>query len=1065
MGKKKNTPLKIVLPKEVEDERIKLAERLNLATHAAQLGIWDWDIQRNELVWDDRMYTLYGLKPGEFGGAYEAWLNGVHPDDRASSNEESQQAVRGEKEYDTEFRVLWPDGSIHWLKANGQVFRDEKGNPLRMVGVNYDITKHKQAVKQIEKQNGRLSTLRKIDQAILSADSLENIVSVALDHIRELVDCRRANLTLIDRKTNELVIFEVSTVGETSIPAGRRLPLAQFEDIIQTLSKNQPIVFSDYRTIENPRPGIQSLLQDGILSTCSLPLFVQGSLIGMFSMHSEIPNFFNEEEIALGSEAANQVAIAIVQIRLTDALAKNEERLRLSLHASRQGLYDLNIQTGETIINREYAELLGYDPESFIETNAAWMDRLHPDDRAITTKAYTDYINGLVPEYRVEFRQKTKQGDWKWILSLGSIVEYDAEGKPLRLMGTHTDINERKQAEEALRERESKLSTLLGLLPVGVSILDQNRNVTYANDALGKILETTQEGLSRGAYRNRKYLRADGSERPAEEFASARVFTEKIEVHDIITGIVKEDAQTVWTSVSAVPVDFPDWKVVLVTSDITERKWMEDTLRQSEEKYAALFRKAAVPAALTKMPEGVFADVNEAFQTVFGYLREEVIGKNSIEIGMAHPKERAETFIELEQYGQLIGNEKHLFTKTGEPRIGVININKVKIDGQDYVITTIHDVTERKRAEQALQQRTEELEQLLEMLPSAIWIAEDSECQVIRGNRYANELLGTSSNDNVSQSSEFATVRLRQFSKGRELAPDELPMQVAARTGQPQVDFELRIERPDQTTRVLIGGAVPLFDSSQKTRGAVAAFFDITDLKTTEEELRRSNAELEQFAYIASHDLQEPLRTLAGMVQLLRKRYQGQLDDRADEYIAHAVESADRMQSLIKDLLAYSRVDRRNQPIEAVSAQDCLQISLKNLDASIRESHATVMAEDLPIVHADATQLTQLFQNLIGNSIKFRGEREPRIQVTATRQNDAWQFAVSDNGIGIEAQYFERIFLVFQRLHTRRQYQGTGIGLALCKKIVERHGGSIWVESRPDEGSTFYFTLPIRSTS
>jgi light-regulated signal transduction histidine kinase (bacteriophytochrome) len=244
----------------------------------------------------------------------------------------------------------------------------------------------------------------------------------------------------------------------------------------------------------------------------------------------------------------------------------------------------------------------------------------------------------------------------------------------------------------------------------------------------------------------------------------------------------------------------------------------------------------------------------------------------------------------------------------------------------------------------------------------------------------------------------------------------------------------------------------------------LSALLDITDRKRTEEELRRSNAELEQFAYIASHDLQEPLRTLAGMVQLLQKRYQGQLDERADEYIGHAVESAARMQALIRDLLAYSRVDRKNQPIAMVSAQDCLQTALKNLGASIRESGAVIVAEGLPIVHADSSQLTQLFQNLIGNSIKFRGERQPHVQITATQLNDAWQFAVSDNGIGIEAQYYERIFLVFQRLHTRRQYQGTGIGLALCKKIVERHGGSIRVESRAGEGSTFYFTLPIRST-
>ncbi|MFN8384136.1 MAG: PAS domain-containing protein [Anaerolineales bacterium] len=160
MGKKTNTSLKTELQKQMnEEDYLKLAERLNLATHAAQMGIWDWDIQKNELVWDDQMYRLYGLKPNEFGGAYEAWLHGVHPDDRAPSNEASQMAVRGEKEYDTEFRVLWPDGSLHWLKANGQVFRDEKGNPLRMVGVNYDITARKQAEIRLSESEQKFSSL------------------------------------------------------------------------------------------------------------------------------------------------------------------------------------------------------------------------------------------------------------------------------------------------------------------------------------------------------------------------------------------------------------------------------------------------------------------------------------------------------------------------------------------------------------------------------------------------------------------------------------------------------------------------------------------------------------------------------------------------------------------------------------------------------------------------------------------------------------------------------------------------------------------------------------------
>ena len=226
------------------------------------------------------------------------------------------------------------------------------------------------------------------------------------------------------------------------------------------------------------------------------------------------------------------------------------------------------------------------------------------------------------------------------------------------------------------------------------------------------------------------------------------------------------------------------------------------------------------------------------------------------------------------------------------------------------------------------------------------------------------------------------------------------------------------------------------------------------------EELKASNAELEQFAYVASHDLQEPLRGIAGLAQLLQQRYQGQLDSQADEFINLIVDGTQRMQTLINDLLAYSRIGRRGETIQPTDTEEALKATLKNLDMAIREYGARVTHESLPKVKADATQLIQLFQNLIGNAIKFRSERSPEIHIGVTDAGDFWQFSVHDNGIGIEPQYFERIFQVFQRLHTRREYKGTGIGLAICKKIIERHRGKIWVESEPGSGSIFYFTLP-----
>ncbi len=226
------------------------------------------------------------------------------------------------------------------------------------------------------------------------------------------------------------------------------------------------------------------------------------------------------------------------------------------------------------------------------------------------------------------------------------------------------------------------------------------------------------------------------------------------------------------------------------------------------------------------------------------------------------------------------------------------------------------------------------------------------------------------------------------------------------------------------------------------------------------DELARSNAELEQFAYVASHDLQEPLRMVASFTQLLGKRYRGKLDQDADEFIGFAVDGANRMQRLINDLLAYSRVGTRGKPLGPTDCNVVFKQARDNLAKAIEESSAVIYQDPLPVVAADEVQLLQVFQNLIANAIKFHGPEPPQIQVTAARRDHERIFAIKDNGIGIAPEHQKRIFAIFQRLHHRSEYPGTGIGLAICKKIVERHGGRIWVESQLGKGSTFYFSLP-----
>jgi PAS domain S-box-containing protein len=283
---------------------------------------------------------------------------------------------------------------------------------------------------------------------------------------------------------------------------------------------------------------------------------------------------------------------------------------------------------------------------------------------------------------------------------------------------------------------------------------------------------------------------------------------------------------------------------------------------------------------------------------------------------------------------------------------------------------------------------------------------------------------------------------------------------------------EVTQNRRDGTRFPAFSSVSALKDHTDKVIGFVAVNRDITERKRLEEalahereELARSNAELEQFAYVASHDLQEPLRMVSSYVQLLARRYQGKLDRDAEEFIGFAADGAARMQQMIVDLLALSRLGTHGQQFAAVPCDGALDQALANLQTAIQDSKAKIKRDPLPTVMADHAQLVQLFQNLIGNALKFRGKRAPRVHISAELHAEAWVFSVRDNGIGIDPAYAERVFVLFQRLHGRSEYAGTGIGLAICKKTVGQHGGRIWVESRLKQGSTFYFSLPISMSS
>jgi PAS domain S-box-containing protein len=504
--------------------------------------------------------------------------------------------------------------------------------------------------------------------------------------------------------------------------------------------------------------------------------------------------------------------------------------------------------------------------------------------------------------------------------------------------------------------------------------------------------------------------------------------------------------------------------VTAAIRDITVRKRAEKYLAQMEGRYRGLL-EAAPDAMVVVNQYGGIVLLNLQAEKEFGYRRDELLGQkvtNIIPEGFAERLVADDLRFREGAGAQEIGGGIELTGRRKDGSEFPIEIMLSPLESAEGTLVTaaIRDISVRKAAEKVLAQMEGRYRGLLEAAPDAMVVV-NQEGRIVLLNLQAekefgyhrDELLGQKVTNIIPEG--FAE---RLIADGLRSAEDALAQQIG--TG-----IELIARRKDRTEFPIELMLSPL-ESAEGTL-VTAAIRDITTRKKAEaellqkvDELNRSNVELGQFAYIASHDLQEPLRMVASYTQLLSRRYKGKLDSDADEFIAFAVDGATRMQRLIQDLLAYSRVGTKGKELCETSSEETLGQAIINLRGAIQESGALVTHDPLPSVMADERQLIQLFQNLVGNAIKYQSPGVPKVHISAAKNGgNQWTFSVQDNGLGIDPQYFERIFGMFQRLHKREEFAGTGIGLAICKKIVERHGGSISVESQPGEGSTFRFGL------
>ncbi|XZN91836.1 MAG: PAS domain S-box protein [Microcoleus sp.] len=784
---------------------------------------------------------------------------------------------------------------------------------------------------------------------------------------------------------------------------------------------------------------------------------------------------------------------------------KSEARYQILAEVSPVGIFYTDTLGNCLYVNERWCQIAGISCEEAFGTG--WVKSIHADDRQRVFSEWYRAAQEKLP-FKSEYRFQNLDNDSvRWVFGQ-AVGQIDENGEVKGYVGTITDLTERKQVEEENRLLNESLERRVAQRTNEIEIANKQLQIEIAerqqistalleltqlqkailNSANYTIISTDADGVIKTFNRAAQQLLGYSLEEvvgkltpaiihdPVEVEQRAEVLSQELGVKiepgfEVfvtlpIRGIADENE---WTYIRKDGSRFPVLLSVTALSDsqgningflgigqdITARKQAEKEVRELN-----TAMQNAVEGIGRVDTEGRYLSVNRAYAHKFGYEPEEMIGMAWNQI--VHPDD-VEMLMLADREMRISGKVE--VESRGVRKDGLFFYNQitiVKAEDEEGIFNGHHcfmkDITERKLTERALQESEFRYRQIVELAEEGIWVI-DSNARTTYVNHAMARMLGY-------EELEMLGRPLFDFMDEQEQQLTSLYME--RRKQGISEKHESKLKSKDGKDVWTYISTSPVMDELGCMLSSCALVYNITDRKEVEqqmlqitEDLKRSNEELEQFAYVASHDLQEPLRAVTSYTQLLAQRYQGNLDAKADKYINHIVDGASRMQQLINDLLAYSRLGTRAQELEIADCNAAVEQSLCNLQIAIAEKQAIITKDVMPTVMADEFQLVQLFQNLIGNAIKFCREDVPIIHIAAIIQDDEWLFSVRDNGIGIDPEYADRIFIIFGRLHSRREYLGTGIGLAMCKRIVERHGGRIWVESLPEEGATFYFTIPI----
>lgn len=758
-------------------------------------------------------------------------------------------------------------------------------------------------------------------------------------------------------------------------------------------------------------------------------------------------------------------------------------RLHLATDAAGDGIWDWDLATDAVWYSPGWQTMLGFSPGEVPPHLDFWCSRVHPEDLPLAQAALQAHFSGERPFYECEHRVRAKSGEWLWILDRGRVVAWDAEGRPRRMIGTHVDVTARKRVEEELAESRLQLDAILDNAPVGVLLVDGDRVIRRVNKAVTATFQHRMEdivGLSARIIYGDDRVFEDIGRRAYPRMLSGGQFDEEVAMR-------RADGTGIRCRLIGRPVKAgdPARGYVWVVEDVTVRWRAEQALNDRAGFQRVLLDTVPVPIFVQDVM-GHYVDANSAFERWMGIDRQALFGRTVSDLAPPHVAEADEAVDRA-----LLADQKPQSYET-QLRCADGTLREVLFSKAVYcrtggkpagIVGAVMDISERKHAEQALLERQQLFEQIFVASCAVKLLIDPADGRIVDANPAAAQFYG-------HPLDRLRSMRIQDINVAPQ-AEVERELRQAHNAERKQFQFRHRLASGDVRD-------VEVYISNIVVHGRtllMSLIHDITERCIAEEalrgktrELERSNAELEAFAYVASHDLRQPLRVITSYLTLLERGMGKSLDEEARECIDFARDGAQRMDRLIVDLLEYSRVGRKAKPFRPVPLDEPLRLALLNLEVAVQDAGATVTVEGLdggalPAVAGDDNELMRLFQNLIGNAVKYREPGRPpvvRVTVALDRQGDrqggrqgsapAVCVDIRDNGIGIAAEDRDRVFGIFQRLHRRDEYEGTGVGLAVCKKVVEHHGGRLWVEGPPDDdlrdaqgqpcGSLFRMVLP-----